>query len=252
MKLVDDWRDVVSHSFSWWTMFAGIVAMIIPEALYGIWRWDTNPYFWWWTGMLLLVAGMAGRLVEQPLPKWRERLRVGAMILLALVIAAILVGKVYAAPATEQQTLAIAVPFTGRQEGLRLTAYKPFAWDRWTICYGETHGVTPGMTRTKAQCDALLRDRLIVERNALHRYFTTTTIDARLPPTRDAAYLDVAHNCGADAIGRSTATRRLNGGDIAGGCEALTWWNRGGGRVLRGLVIRRRKNQAMCMIGTSG
>jgi GH24 family phage-related lysozyme (muramidase) len=76
-----------------------------------------------------------------------------------------------------------------------------------------------------------------------------TTIDRRLPATRDAAYTSTAFNCGVAAIGKSTATRRLNAGNIAGGCEALTWWNKAGGRVIRGLLERRKREQALCMQG---
>nr|WP_231119180.1 glycoside hydrolase family protein [Rhodovulum sp. MB263] len=39
--------------------------------------------------------------------------------------------------------------------------------------------------------------------------------------------------------GRSTATRRLSEGDVPGACEALTWWNKAGGRVVAGLRNRR-------------
>ncbi|MFC3208586.1 glycoside hydrolase family protein [Aquamicrobium soli] len=63
----------------------------------------------------------------------------------------------------------------------------------------------------------------------MHRRSQSATINTRLPPTRDAAYTSTAFNCGSGAIGKSTATRRLNASDIAGDCEALTWWNSGGG-----------------------
>ena len=145
--------------------------------------------------------------------------------------------------------MAIAVPFVGSNEGLRLVAYKPFSWDVPTICYGETAGVHMGMTATRAQCDDMLRAALSQRRTHLHRYYRPDTIQSLLPPTRDAAYLDVAYNCGTDAIGQSTATRRLNAADVAGGCEALTWWNRGGGRILIGLVHRRSDDYQLCMQG---
>jgi GH24 family phage-related lysozyme (muramidase) len=105
------------------------------------------------------------------------------------------------------------------------------------------------MVATDQQCLVLLRAEVAEFRSKLHRYFTSTTINARLPPTRDAAYTSTAFNCGVDGIGRSTATRRLNAGDITGGCEALTWWNKAGGRVIRGLFERRKRERALCMVG---
>ena len=47
----------------------------------------------------------------------------------------------------------------------------------------------------------------------------------------------------------SWSTRRLNAGDIAGGCTSLTWWNKAGARVIRGLVNRRADEYQMCMEG---
>ncbi|ARC87161.1 hypothetical protein B5V46_00185 [Rhodovulum sp. MB263] len=46
-------------------------------------------------------------------------------------------------------------------------------------------------------------------------------------------------NVGVAGAGRSTATRRLSEGDVPGACEALTWWNKAGGRVVAGLRNRR-------------
>jgi len=48
---------------------------------------------------------------------------------------------------------------------------------------------------------------------------------------------------------RSTALRRLNAGDISGACEALTWFDRAGGRVIRGLQNRRADEYRLCMEG---
>ena len=49
--------------------------------------------------------------------------------------------------------------------------------------------------------------------------------------------------------GDSTATRRLNAGNIIGGCTALTWWNKAGQRVVRGLALRRGEERDLCMMG---
>ena len=100
-----------------------------------------------------------------------------------------------------------------------------------------------------AQCADLLEREAVEYREALHVYFTPETLSQRLPPERDAAYVDLAYNAGVRGAGRSTATRRLNAGDVAGGCQALTWWNKAGRRVVRGLVRRRSDEYRLCMMG---
>lgn len=248
-KLVNDWREVLSHSFAFWLNAAGVLLLLADTAGYSWLGIDLDPYWVGWTALFLLLAAMVLRLLRQDGPRWRERLRVAAMVVLAALAALAASPRAFGAPATEAETMAIAVPFVGSNEGLRLVAYRPFAWDAPTICNGETAGVRMGMTATRAECAAMLRADLVQRRNQLHRYYEPPIIDHLLPPTRDAAYLDVAYNCGVDAIGHSTAVKRLNARDVPGGCEALTWWNRGGGRILIGLVRRRSADYRLCMDG---
>lgn len=155
--------------------------------------------------------------------------------------------------ASESATMAVAVPLVARWEGLETTAYL----DRiarppvWTICYGETQNVQPGETRTQAECEAGLRRGLVQYRNGIHVAFTPETKAARLPPERDAAFVSLSWNVGISGVRNSTATRRLNAGDIRGACEALTWWDKAGGRQIRGLVNRRADEHALCIRGAS-
>lgn len=156
----------------------------------------------------------------------------------------------YSAGYSLQDFDAVAVPLIAKWEGLRLTAYQDIV-GVWTVCYGETKGVRPGDTYTKAQCDEMLRREIRAYRSDLHDYFTAETKARRLTAHRDAAFTSVAYNAGPGAIGKSTATRRLNAGEIEGACNALTWWNKAGGRVIRGLVNRRAEEQALCLEGLS-
>ena len=154
---------------------------------------------------------------------------------------------------SEAATMAVAVPLVARWEGLETTAYldqiaRPPVW---TICYGETEGVKAGETRTDAQCRDGLRRGLVRYRNGIRPAFTAETRAQRLPPDRDAAFVSLAWNVGIAGVRNSTATRRLNAGDIRGACEALTWWNKAGGRVIRGLVNRRADEQQLCLRGVS-
>lgn len=252
-RLVADWRRVLLLSLSFWMQAAGLAVLILPELYY---RWtgqDYDPNVAWWLGVLLLLAGIGGRLLEQGLAAWKEWLRIAAVAAIVFALALLLAwpsaaAPMNAAPATEAETLEIAVPFIAKEEGKRNRAYRD-AVGIWTICYGSTRGVYAGMFLNDQQCLDLLKVEVAEHRSGLHRFFTPVTVTARLPPTRDAAYTSTAFNCGVAAIGKSTATRRLNAGDIAGGCQALTWFDKAGKRVLRGLFERRKREKALCMIG---
>jgi GH24 family phage-related lysozyme (muramidase) len=260
-RLVHDWRRVVLVSISFWMQVAGLLALILPEARF---RWtgqDSDPYFSWWLGVLLLLAGIVGRVYPQSTSRWREWLRLAAVAGLVVILALILAAPSNAATpgavapdaygSTEAEALRIAVPFIAKAEGKSNVAYLDTIAvpPVWTIGYGSTEGVRPGMVITDRQALDLLQVDVAKHRTGLRRYFTPATLTLRLPPPRDAAYTSTAYNCGVTAIGNSTATRRLNSGDIAGGCEALTWWNKAGGRVVRGLFERRKGERALCLQG---
>lgn len=56
---------------------------------------------------------------------------------------------------------------------------------------------------------------------------------------RLAAVVDFAYNLGSAALRGSTLRKRINAGDWPGARREFKKWTRGGGRVLRGLVLRR-------------
>ena len=252
MKPVENWRRVVALSLSFWMQVAGVLALILPEILFAATGIDTDPVMLWWLGILLLVAGIIGRLYQQGLSKWREWSRIVAVGLIVTSLAFLLANTVRAAPPTEAETLDVAVPFIMEKEGIRLTAYRDIVGVP-TICGGITSAagikVTMGMKMSLAECNRLMRVKVAEYRRKLHVYFVPKTLSIRLTPQRDTAYTSLAFNAGIGSVGRSTATRRLNAGDIAGGCQALTWWNKAGGRVIRGLVIRRAEERDLCMLG---
>jgi lysozyme len=286
--LISDARKVALTSYSAWANYLGLIALIAPEAIYYFTGIDTKPRVWWSMGVFLLIAGTVGRFIAQPGSSWLWRtakLTVAAVVLVVWAASAFAMGDRHAKDisatctaiewfevrdtavirglpctkpvatelATNSAFLDIGVPYVGKWEGLRLNAYL----DRiasppvWTVCYGETKGITGGMSFSKSQCDDMLARELLSYRSRLHLAFTLDTKAMRLPVDRDVAYTSLAYNAGVSAISKSTAVRRLNAGDIAGGCEAIGWWNKGGGRVIRGLVNRRTEDVAKCMIGVA-
>lgn len=53
------------------------------------------------------------------------------------------------------------------------------------------------------------------------------------------ALVDFAYNCGVGNLEKSTLLKLLNAGDYAGAANQFPLWNKGGGKVLAGLVKRR-------------
>lgn len=179
-----------------------------------------------------------------------------AVIGLIVLVTALLASQGMA-QSSERATMRVLTPLVVQWEGEHRCADDPAMHCAYldivgvpTLCYGETKGVNLGQRATDAECRAKLEQRLTGDfRAGLHGYFSETTRTKRLTPERDAAYVSLAYNVGIRGAGRSTATRRLNAGDVAGGCKALTWWNKAGGRVVRGLVNRRAHEYRLCMKG---
>lgn len=271
MNLVPDWRVIARRAHSMWAQYLAVLCLIAPDLIYLLAARDTNPRLWWCLALVLSLYGLFGRLIRQRNIPDRTTLR-SPWIICALVAIVAVVAFFNAAPEKSRSAavtaipadppvpqsvpdadaafLALAVPFVGEWEGLRLTAYRDPV-GIWTVCYGETKGVKPGDTYTRAECDAMLAREIIAYRDGLDRHFLPDTRATRLPVSRHVAFASLAYNVGVAAAGKSTAVRRLNAGRVTGACDALTWWNKAGGRVLRGLVRRRAAEFDLCMAGVA-
>jgi lysozyme len=125
-----------------------------------------------------------------------------------------------------------------------------------TIYYGLTRlfnadgsvqrAVRMGDVLTAEEADRQFSIALQVQYWARYRACVTA---AAMTAQTDAAMTSLTWNIGTGAICASTALRRLNAGDMRGACEALTWYNRAGGRVIRGLVNRRADEHRLCVEG---
>ena len=116
----------------------------------------------------------------------------------------------------------------------------------WTIGYGQTGSyygkrVRRGMTTTKAEAHAWLRD------HSIKTYEDAVTQAVKVPLNQHQfdAMVSFAYNVGVGALKQSTALRKLNAGDYAGAADALTMWTKCNGKVLAGLVRRRKEERAL-------
>lgn len=263
MELVANWREIALKSYAMWAVYLGIVCLFTPELIYWLSGVDTNPRIWWIAGVLLLIFGGFGRLIKQKSmdPTRLQSPWIFGLALLALVavpvvsdlrLAGPVPADVVAVPGIDQEAtfLDAAVPFVARWEGLETRAYLDLVGVA-TVCYGETKGVRLGDSYTVLECDAMLGRELLAYRAGLHRYIAPPVLADLMPVPRDVAFVSLAYNVGVSGAGKSTAVRRLNAGDVAGACDALTWWNKAGGRVVRGLVNRRADEKRLCLHGAA-
>ncbi|MBA1345995.1 lysozyme [Rhizobium sp. WYCCWR 11146] len=133
-------------------------------------------------------------------------------------------------------------------EGLSLKSY-PDIVGVWTACYGETLGIRPGMKFTKAECEDKLLTRVT---NDYYRPLTQCIVDFdRKPVEWQAAAISVTYNIGVGAACKSSFARLARDGKIKESCQAMTAFNRAGGRVVQGLVNRRAAELKLCLRGVT-
>ena len=142
--------------------------------------------------------------------------------------------------------VAVAAALARRFEGLYLTPYLCPAGVP-TIGYGATYyedgtSVTlsdPSITRERAEALLIWMVRT--------RYLPAVLklCPGADTPERLAALIDFAFNLGAGNLKASTLRKRVNAGAWAEVPAELRKWVRGGGKVLRGLVVRRDAEAAL-------
>jgi lysozyme len=138
------------------------------------------------------------------------------------------------------KTNAAGIALIKANEGCELTAYLCPA-GRLTIGWGDTGPhVTRGLTITKEHAEKLLADRLEREFEAGVRKLIG---DKPTTENQFSALVCLAYNIGMGGLAKSTVMRMHRQGNYAGAAKAFEMWNKGGGRVLAGLV-RRRKEEA--------
>lgn len=125
-------------------------------------------------------------------------------------------------------------------EGFRAKAYLCPA-RVWTIGYGHTKGVKPGMVITKAQGEAMLRADLKI----YERYTSDALGNARTTQGQWDALVSFCYNAGPANLNKSSMLRLHKQGQYKAAADAFLNWTKGGGRVLPGLVRRRKAERAL-------
>lgn len=124
-----------------------------------------------------------------------------------------------------------------RSEGLRLEAYQ--VGGRWYIGYGHS-GAHEGMTITRVEADAFLREDVRDAENGVRRLVST-----RVNENEFSAMVSLAFNLGVGAFGRSAVLSHINQGDRPGAADAFRNYVRAGGKVNQHLQHRREEEREL-------
>lgn len=141
--------------------------------------------------------------------------------------------------------MAGAVALVGVWEGMKLVAYRDIVGVP-TVCFGETRGVKMGDRYTKEQCQVMLGDGLVEFETGMRRCLKDP--DA-IPDGPYIAFLSLTYNIGTGAFCRSTVVKQANAGKMVIACNSILAWNRAGGKVVQGLVNRRKHERRICLDG---
>ena len=136
--------------------------------------------------------------------------------------------------------LVIAGAIVTKWEGVRYTPYRD-AVGVLTVCYGSTKSVDPNHRYTKAECDVLLAADMAEADAALVRCLPMPMLDHV-----HAALLSAVFNLGPRVVCGSRLQELALANDWPGACAELSRWRLAGGRVMRGLELRRADERKLC------
>jgi lysozyme len=134
------------------------------------------------------------------------------------------------------QTSNDGVALIKRFEGCRLKAYPDpgTGGDPWTIGYGTTTGVRPGMVITDEQATMMLARDLVIFEHAIKGMVTVPLTQHQFD-----ALVCFTYNVGSGNLRTSSLLKKLNSALYSEIPDELMRWTKAAGRVLPGLVARR-------------
>lgn len=124
-------------------------------------------------------------------------------------------------------------------EGLFLEAYQDVV-GVWTIGWGATEGIRPGMKITVAQAEELLKKELSKFETAVADF-----VKVKINDDQFSALVSFSYNVGANALFKSTLLQLLNQGKYQEAAEQFLRWDKAGPKSYLGLSRRRRAERSL-------
>jgi lysozyme len=126
-------------------------------------------------------------------------------------------------------------------EGFSSTAYQDIV-GVWTIGFGTTKDVKPQDRIDPVKALQRKAEDIVKFEGAMKQ-----CVSVPLHQHEYDAYVSLAYNIGPSAFCGSTLVRKLNQGDYEGACKEILRWDRAGGRVVKGLAVRREAEYKQCI-----
>ena len=115
----------------------------------------------------------------------------------------------------------------------------------WTIGIGTT--IYPNGTKIKKGDTCTLDQAHEYLAHDMIEFEKTVNDSVKVPLSQNQfdALVSLTYNIGSTAFKNSTLLKKLNAKDYAGAADQFLVWNKGGGKVLKGLVRRREAERAL-------
>lgn len=131
-------------------------------------------------------------------------------------------------------------------EGCRLEAYLCPA-NVWTIGYGSTGpDITKGLKIGQETAEIMLRNDLVKFENAVTKYA------GKAHQNQFDAMVSLCYNIGQGNFSKSSVARLHKAGQYNGAAAAFLLWNKAGGKILNGLVTRRKAERNLYLGEVNG
>ncbi len=131
------------------------------------------------------------------------------------------------------------IAFIKRWENLRLTAYKDTG-GVYTIGWGSTGNIPPGLTITVEQAESLLRSDIFWAEHSLRKL-----VSVPLSQNEYDALVSFIFNIGGQQFAESTLRRMLNDLYYDKAADQLLRWHFDNGKPIKGLMNRRRDERLL-------
>lgn len=148
----------------------------------------------------------------------------------------------------EFRTSAEGLEIIGNAEGCRREPYKCPA-DVLTVGVGSTAAGGEPIEAKKIYSDFEIARRWKNDVVIAERCVNRLANGKRMPQSVFDATVSITFNVGCSTLSKSTLFRKANARDWKGVCNELPRWVYSGGRKLKGLIIRREKEKALCLSG---